>query len=50
MLLSASIDYMISRGFDYEDGPLLNKTIRETRVLGCGGNVQIDSSGNDRKW
>lgn len=49
LLTAHAVDYLVRRGFDYEDGELLNKTIRETRIEGCSGLVAISSDTNDRK-
>jgi len=48
MLATSAIDWMILRGIDYEDGPLLNQNIRESRVKGCSGVTYIDPESNDR--
>lgn len=47
-VLKNSIQYMLSRGEDYEDPVTLAKTMRNGKLTGCLGSIYFDREGNSR--
>lgn len=44
-----SVKYLITTGNDYEDLKLVEKTMRNSKTIGCNGNIIFDRNSNNRE-